>query len=178
MSAEHADREAGSIPNIPSTYQVNGQAVLCALGGGLAMSRAGALGWCDDGGSCGVSLGALVIVEQDRSERLAHVPLEIIGEHAEQHVSTHPIGQAVMDGSDFEIDRLDGTEGALGLAQALVGAHDIAGSERGFVEIGADDIEAVEFALSLDGIDVADEGEAVVGDGQSEVLGHLCAAET
>jgi hypothetical protein len=45
--------------------------------------------------------------------------------------------------SDLEIGVGDGAEGAFGLAQALAGPHDIAGSERGFVfEIGADDLEA------------------------------------
>ena len=83
---------------------VDRQAVSGALGSGLAASGLGTLCGCDDGGSRGGSLGALMIVEQDRSQRLAHVPLEIIGEHAQQHVGTDPIGQAVVDRSDLEID--------------------------------------------------------------------------
>ena len=37
----------------------------------------------------------MVVVEQDWRERLAHVPFEIMGDHAQQHVRTDPIGQAV-----------------------------------------------------------------------------------
>ena len=122
---------------------VDRQAVSCALCSGLAVSGLGTLRGCDDGGSRGRSLGALVIIEQDRSQRLAHVPFEIVGEHAQQHVGADPIGQAVVDRSDLEIDRLDGPEGAFGLAQTLVDPHDIAGRERCLVEIGADDIEAI-----------------------------------
>src|SRR5260370_40398868 len=117
---------------------MDGQAVLCALGGGLAMSGVGALGGCDDGGSCGGGLGTLMIIEQDGSERLSRVPFEIIGEHAEQYVGADAIGQAMVDRPDLEIDGLDRAEGAFGLAQTLVGPHDIAGSERGLLEIGAD----------------------------------------
>src|SRR6476660_9284227 len=76
------------------------------------------------------------------AQRLAHVPLEIIGEHAQQHVGADPIGQAVVDRSDLKIDGLDGPKGAFGLAQALVDPHDITCSERCLLEIGADEIEA------------------------------------
>ena len=38
---------------------------------------------------------------------LAHVPLEVIGEHTEQHMGSDAIGQTVMDRANFEINRLD-----------------------------------------------------------------------
>jgi hypothetical protein len=38
------------------------------------------------------------------------VPLDIIGEHAEEDVRTHPIGQPVMDRAYLEVDRLDAAE--------------------------------------------------------------------
>src|SRR6478736_59693 len=153
------------------------QAVSRALCSGLAASGLGTLRGCDDGRSRGGSLGALMIVEQNGSQRLTHVPLEIIGEHAQQHVGTDPIGQAVVDRPDLKIDGLDGPERAFGLAQALIEPHDIAGGERCLVEIGADDIEAIEPALGLDGLGVAVEAERIVGDGQDEVLGHLMPIE-
>ena len=37
--------------------------------------------------------GLVVIVEQDGLERLAHVPFEIVGEHAQQHVGAHAAGR-------------------------------------------------------------------------------------
>src|SRR5260370_3893140 len=60
---------------------MDGQAVLCALGGGLPMSGVGALGGCDDRGSCGGGLGTLMIIEQDGSERLSHVASRPAGFH-------------------------------------------------------------------------------------------------
>jgi hypothetical protein len=50
---------------------------------------------------------APVIVKQDRSKRGAHVPFEVVGEHAEQHVRPHPIGQAMMDRANLEIDSFE-----------------------------------------------------------------------
>ncbi len=94
---------------------VDWQAVMCALAGSFSARGVGALCGRDDGGSRGGSLGALVIVEQDRSECLTHVPFEVVGEHAQQHVGADPIGQAVMDRSDLEINGFDRAEGEFGL---------------------------------------------------------------
>lgn len=63
----------------------------------------------------GRSLGALVIVEQNRRESPTHVPFKMAGEHAQQHVSADPVGQAVMDRSELEIDGFDQAEGEFGL---------------------------------------------------------------
>jgi hypothetical protein len=95
------------------------QAVSRALCSGLAASGLGTLRGCDDGRSRGGSLGALMIVEQNGSQRLTHVPLEIIGEHAQQHVGTDPIGQAVVDRPDLKIDGLDGPERAFAWLKLL-----------------------------------------------------------
>ena len=61
---------------------VDGQSVVGALGAGLAIGGLGTLGLGDDGGTGGVGVGLVVIVEQDGLESLAHVPFHIIGEHA------------------------------------------------------------------------------------------------
>ena len=49
---------------------------------GLALGGLGALRLYDDGGPCGVGRGLVVIVEQNRFELLAHVPFDVIGQHA------------------------------------------------------------------------------------------------
>ena len=53
----------------------------------------------------------------------AHVPLEVVGEHAQEDVRAHPIGCAVMDGAHLQIDGLERTEGALDVGQRLVVTH-------------------------------------------------------
>jgi len=88
-------------------------------------------------------------------------------------VSAHTIGQAMMDRADVQIDSLDRTEGALHVAQIFVATHNVGGSECILSKIGADDMEAIELAFGVDRIDLAGEGEMVVGDGQSEMLAIL-----
>ncbi len=42
--------------------------------------------------------GGVVIIEQHWSERLAHVPLDIVGEHAQQDVRPYPLFKAMVNG--------------------------------------------------------------------------------
>jgi hypothetical protein len=59
--------------------------------------------------------------EQQRCQRPAHVPLDVIGEHAEKDMRLHPAGEAIVDGADLEVDGLERAEGALDVGEALVG---------------------------------------------------------
>ena len=90
----------------------------------------------DDGSARGVRSGRVVLVEQDGGEPLAHVPFDVVGEHAQQHVSAHALGEVVVDGPHLEIDGLDAVEGALDPAQSLVGAHRVLGSELSLGQAG------------------------------------------
>ena len=47
------------------------------------------------------------------------MPFEIVSEHAQQHVSAHALGAAMMNGPDFEIDGLEAAKGALDVCQTL-----------------------------------------------------------
>ena len=62
-----------------------------------------------------------MIVEQDRGQRAAHVPDDVITEHAKEDVGAHAASEAMVDRAHFQFDGLDGTEGAFDLGQALVG---------------------------------------------------------
>ena len=97
-------------------------------------------------------LGGLLvgIVVEHRREALAHVPLDMIGEHAQADVGAHARGGPMEDRSDLEIDGLDAAEGALDLGQALVGAHAGAVVEGLGGEAGADHVDAVEARLGVD----------------------------
>ena len=77
----------------------------------------------DDAGSerfGGVLVG---IVIEHRREALAHVPFDMIGEHAQADVGAHARSGPMEDRSDLQIDGLDAADGALDLGQALVGPH-------------------------------------------------------
>jgi len=51
------------------------------------------------------------------------VPLQIIGQHAEQDVRAHPRCGPMEHRTQFEIDGLQRAEGVLDTAETFVGAH-------------------------------------------------------
>jgi hypothetical protein len=50
---------------------------------------------------------------------LAHMPLDLVGDHAQQDVRTHPVFEAMVNRADFEVDRLKTAEGLFDLARRL-----------------------------------------------------------
>jgi hypothetical protein len=62
-----------------------------------------------------------VIVEQDRFERLAHVPFEIVGEHAQKDVGAHAVVAAMVDGPHLDVEGLEAAKGALDVGESFVG---------------------------------------------------------
>jgi hypothetical protein len=60
----------------------------------------------------------VVIVEEQECERLPHVPLDVIGEHAEKDVGTDPIDQVMIEG-DLEVDGLVAAKRLLDLAEVF-----------------------------------------------------------
>ena len=91
-----------------------------------------------------------MILEQQGRQLLAHVPVDVIGEHAEEDVRPHAAGEPVVDGADVEVDRLEVAEGALDVGEALVGEHRVRGVEGLGRRRGAQDVEAVERRLAGD----------------------------
>ena len=114
-----------------------------ALSGGLGVCRGRALGLLDHRGALSFGSGRVVVVEQERLEGLAHVPLDVVGEHAQEDVRPHPVGAAVVDRPHLQVDRLERPKGALDLRQVLVGAHGLRGVELFGLDVGTHDIEAV-----------------------------------
>jgi hypothetical protein len=70
----------------------------------------------------------LVFEEQGRPGG-AQVPGEVVGEHAEQDVRADAGFEVVVDRADLEFGAFERFERALGLLEALVGAHDIVACE-------------------------------------------------
>jgi hypothetical protein len=60
-----------------------------------------------------------MVVEQRWRRRLTHVPHDIIGQHAKEHMGAHSSGWAVLDRADFKVGRLDRAEGAFHMGKAL-----------------------------------------------------------
>ena len=49
----------------------------------------------------------VVFREEQRSPSPAHVPLDVVGEHAQEDVCAHAIGGAVVDRTHLQVDRLE-----------------------------------------------------------------------
>ena len=60
-------------------------------------------------------LGGLLVgvVVEHGGQALAHVPFEIIGEHAEEDVGAHAVFEPVVDRPDMEVEGLDRPDGVL-----------------------------------------------------------------
>ena len=69
---------------------VDGKAVRGALAARLGAGGRRGAGGCDGRGPGGPGRGGIVVVEEERGERPAHVPLDVVGEHAEEDVRAHP----------------------------------------------------------------------------------------
>ncbi len=79
----------------------------------------------------------------------------------------------VEDRPHVQIDRLDRTEGALDMGQALVGRHRGIGIELRGGQAGAHHVQAVQRGLGLDRLGLARVAQRRLGDRELEVLGHV-----
>ena len=53
--------------------------------------------------------GRKVVLDiHERRERPAHMPLDVVGQHAEEVVRLHAVGRAVVDGPHEDVDALNG----------------------------------------------------------------------
>ena len=143
----------------------NRQAVLGAPFGLLGAGGGRALGLGDD--ALPLRLGGLsvgLVVEHGR-QLLAHVPLDVIGEHAQEDMRPNPRCEAVVERPDLQIDGLERAKGAFHLGERLAGAHRPFIAEGILGQAGADHVDAVQRRLVNDGLGVAGKGEMFGGDG-------------
>lgn len=87
-------------------------------------------------------------------------PLDIVAEHAQQDVSAHALFEAMVDGADLEVNRLETAEGLFDLGQELVSAHRLVGRECRGRDTGADHVDAVERRFARDALFIAGKAEA------------------
>ena len=100
-----------------------------------------------------------MIVEQQWRQGLAHVPFEIIRQHAQQDMRPHPWRGPVKHRPQVQIDRLDAAERTLDLGQGFVGPHGARSIGQFNRQAGAQHIETVEPGLFGDGPGLAREAE-------------------
>jgi len=112
-------------------------------------------------------------VEQERRQHLAQMPLDVIGEHAQEDMRAHAVGGPMANGADFQIDGFHRAEGLFHSGEILVCLHRMRGTEVLSRHTGANDIDAIELGLGRDLIDLAGPSEVAIADVEGEVLGHL-----
>ena len=145
------------------------------MGGGFAQCRNGALRGCH---RVALRLGfQFFIRKQQCTPGFPHVPLDIVGQHAEQDVRTDSRLQPMVDGADMQIERFHGAERPFDFGKSLVAAHRLGRVHLLLGHAGADDVDAIERGFGGDRGDVAGELQIVVGDGELEVLGDLAPAK-
>src|SRR6185503_9100069 len=154
-----------------------GEAVYGGVLGGAFTRRfgqglIGALGRGDGVGAFGGRGGFVVVDEQDWGQGGFHVPADVVGQHAQEHVGAHPVGQPMPDGPHVQF-AVESAKEPLDIGEVLVAQHDIVAAQGVVGQAGAPDVAAVEGGLGGDGLGVAGEGEGFVGDGEGEVFGHL-----
>ena len=113
------------------------------------------------------------VVEQERGQRLAQMPFDIIGEHAQKDMGPHAIGIPVPNGADLEIDGLHGAERPLDPREIFVRLDRMRSAEILGRHGGPDDIDAIEPGFGRDLRGLAGKGEVAIADIEGEVFGHL-----
>ena len=99
----------------------------CGRAGRRGVRFLPALAWAEGEGRAGATgedLAASAAAgssssKEQRRERAAHVPLDVVGEHAEEDVGPDPAFEAVVDRAHLEIHGLVAAERPLDAAQAL-----------------------------------------------------------
>ena len=152
---------------------VEGGAVLGVPTGDHGSGRFGPLG---RGYRVAGGPGSLILVgKEEFPPGLPEMPLDMVGEQAQEEVGPDPIRQPVVEGTDLEVDRLHRPERPLDPGEGLVVAHTAWAIEALRPDRGADDIDPIEGRLGGDGLLLTGKGQARVGDREREVFGHLVA---
>ena len=155
-----------------SSEAVCRSAIVEAGGGRLSLRILAALGGGDRIAGARDFL-AFGIRKEESAPGFAHVPFDVVGEHAEKEVGADPVRGAMVDGTDPQTDRLDRSKYPLHARQRFVVPHAVRGGHIGLGQRGSDHVDAVEGGFLRDAVLLAAELQAVGGDLPLEVLFHL-----
>src|SRR5277367_194651 len=181
---EHRDGDLGSgVPDLVAGQggEVLQQAAEAAVGlpgrvvlaGGLGLGGRGAAAWGDGAGRG----GRVLVGEGQRGPGPAQVPGQVAGEHADQHVGPDAFLEPVEDGPQVQVVGFDVPEVPFRVFEVLVGSDHGGRVEFGGGDGGAQHVELVQGGLGVDLVLLAGHGEAVLGDGDGEVLAGLVPAD-
>jgi len=98
----------------------------------------------------------VVVDEQDWGQGLFHVPADVVGQHAQEHVGADPVGQPMPDGAHVQFG-VEGAEEPFDVFESLVAQHHIVAFEGVFGQAGAQHVDAVEGGFGGDRVVVAGE---------------------
>jgi hypothetical protein len=71
-----------------------------------------------------LALGLKILVgEQQLAPGLAHVPLDVVGEHVHEDVGAHARLEPMVDRADLQVHRLEGAKSAFHPAERFVATH-------------------------------------------------------
>ncbi len=136
------------------------------------------------GASCrgdGIPLWCLVpqlgIGQGEGSPCLTHMPLDIIGKHADEQVTADPILQSMVNRTNPQMGGLERPEGPFHGTQRLVSANTVLGTHLLLGERGPDHVDAVQLLFLENGGRVALKREGLIGDVEEEVFLHLVAID-
>ena len=96
-----------------------------------------------------VAFGWVFVGEGQRGQRLAQVPGEVGGEHADQDVGADAVLEAVVDRAQVQVVGFEAAEVAFHLGEVLVGGDHGGGVEVGGGHAGAEHVDAVEGGLGV-----------------------------
>ena len=116
---------------------------------------------------------AIIVLVQNFSKPVTHVPLDVVREHAQEHVSPNAIIVPVIDRSHVKVDRLHTAERSLDGRKALVSFHDLFRLHLCRRHARPHDVQTVECRFGRDVVGASGVRETVSGDGQLEVLLHF-----
>ena len=148
--------------------------VRCPSVRGLAPGTGRRLGLFHRRGPAPAGPFPVILLEQQRCEPPTHVPLQVIGQHAQEHVAAHMILGVDIDGPHPQVG-LGDPERPLHAGQALVGLDRGLGADGFRRKAGADDIDPVEAGLVRDLLLTPLPGDAILPDGDLEVFLDLLA---
>jgi hypothetical protein len=83
-------------------------------------------------------------------QRDAHVVLDVVGQHAQEHVRLHAHREPVIDGAHLQIDALQRSERALDEREAFVGRNSLLRAYFVRWQAGSHDVNAIEPRLGCD----------------------------
>src|SRR5262245_30981439 len=114
-----------------------------------------------------------MIGEQERRHCYAHVVLDIVCQHAQEHMRFHARGEPVMDGAHLHIHTLQRPERPLNEREALVSRYSLHRPYRLRWKTGSHNVNTIEAGLGSDLVLEPPEGEPAVGDFERKVLLYL-----